>query len=99
MNIPLSRRDLLQLSGLGFGLLGLAATLDGAPADVRPLAPKKPHFAPKAKQVVHLFMNGGPSQVDTFDPKPLLEKYHGKPLAQPNLRTERKTGAAMRSPF
>ena len=44
-------------------------------------------------------MNGGPSQVDTFDPKPLLEKYHGKPTPSTNLRTERKTGAAMRSPF
>src|SRR5262249_19674211 len=50
-------------------------------------------------QVVHLFMNGGPSHVDTFDPKPLLDKYHGKPLPSQNLRTERKTGAAMRSPF
>jgi hypothetical protein len=44
-------------------------------------------------------MNGGPSQVDTFDPKPMLDKYHGKPLPETNLRTERKTGAAMRSPF
>lgn len=64
-----------------------------------PLAPKKPHFPGKAKHVVHLFMNGGPSQVDTFDPKPLLDKYHGKPLPSTNLRTERKTGAAMRSPY
>src|SRR5439155_606217 len=64
-----------------------------------PLAPKKPHFSARAKHVVHLFMNGGPSQVDTFDPKPLLDKYHGKPLPTTNLRTERKTGAAMRSPF
>jgi hypothetical protein len=64
-----------------------------------PLAAKAPHFEPRAKQVVHLFMNGGPSQVDTFDPKPLLTKYHGKPLPTRNLRTERKTGAAMGSPF
>ncbi|MFO0903426.1 MAG: DUF1501 domain-containing protein [Pirellulales bacterium] len=64
-----------------------------------PLAPKKPHFAARAERVVHLFMNGGPSQVDTFDPKPLLDQYHGKPLPTQNLRTERKTGAAMRSPF
>ncbi len=63
------------------------------------MAPKSPHFAPKAKQVVHLFMNGGPSHVDTFDPKPLLAKYHGKTLPTPNLRTERKTGAALGSPF
>ena len=64
-----------------------------------PLAPRAPHFAAKAKQVVHLFMNGGPSHVDTFDPKPMLTKYHGKPLPGPNLRTERKTGAALGSPF
>jgi hypothetical protein len=64
-----------------------------------PLAPKKSHYPSKAKHVVHLFMNGGPSQVDTFDPKPMLDKYHGKPLPETNLRTERKTGAAMRSPF
>ncbi|MHC5544746.1 DUF1501 domain-containing protein, partial [Singulisphaera rosea] len=70
-----------------------------ASTDLRPLAPKRPQFPAKAKRVVHLFMNGGPSHVDTFDPKPLLDRYHGKPLPSPNLRTERKTGAAMRSPF
>ena len=64
-----------------------------------PLAPMQAHYPSKAKHVVHLFMNGGPSQVDTFDPKPMLDKYHGKPLPDTNLRTERKTGAAMRSPF
>jgi hypothetical protein len=66
---------------------------------VNPLAPKAPHFAARARRVVHLFMNGGPSHVDTFDPKPLLDKYHGKPLPSPSLRTERKTAGAMRSPF
>ncbi len=102
----LSRRDLLRRAGMGVGMLGLATLLaeeaQGAdaprsPAD--PLAPKQPHFPGKAKRVVHLFMNGGPSQVDTFDPKPLLAKYHGKPLTVPNLRTERKTAGALRSPF
>jgi hypothetical protein len=102
----LSRRELLKRGGMGFGLLGMAglaleetARAGGGGATANPLAPKGPHFAPKAKQVVHLFMNGGPSQVDTFDPKPMLDKYHGKPLPSPSLRTERKTGAAMRSPF
>jgi len=100
----LSRRDLLRRGGMGFGLIGLAGVLadDGraaGPSSANPLAPKAPHFAPRAKQVVHLFMNGGPSHVDTFDPKPLLSKYHGRPLPDPNLRTERKTGAAMGSPF
>ena len=98
---------MLARSGMGFGMLGLAGVLaaDGAlrrrslgASAAGALAPKQPHFAGKAKQVVHLFMNGGPSQVDTFDPKPLLDKYHGQPLPA-SLRTERKTGAAMRSPF
>src|SRR5262245_7400123 len=99
-----SRRDVLRRCGMGFGLVGLAGLVaHGASAapegHVSPLAPKRPHFAPRAKRVVHLFMNGGPSQVDTFDPKPALDKYHGKPLPNPNLRTERKTAGAMRSPF
>ncbi len=104
----LSRRELLRRGGMGFGLLGLAGLL--ADEGIRPvsaaglsaanpLAPKAPHFPARARQVVHLFMNGGPSHVDTFDPKPLLRTYHGKALPNPNLRTERKTGAAMASPF
>ncbi|WZO99448.1 DUF1501 domain-containing protein [Isosphaeraceae bacterium EP7] len=100
---PIGRREMLRRSGMGFGMLGLAGVMSGdAPAattELNPLAPKAPHFAPKAKRMVHLFMNGGPSQVDTFDPKPQLSKYHGKPLPNSNLRTERKTGAAFGSPF
>ena len=97
----LSRRDALRRCGTGLGMLGLASMLaESAPAEVTsPLAPKRPHFDAKAKHVVHLFMNGGPSQVDTFDPKPKLSEWHGKQLPAGNLRTERKTGAAMRSPF
>jgi hypothetical protein len=102
----LTRRDLLRRSGMGLGMLGLAGVLasngqlaQAAETDPNPLVPKKPHFPSKAKQVVHLFMNGGPSHVDTFDPKPLLDQYHGKPLPAPNLRTERKTSGALRSPF
>ncbi|MFI5454475.1 MAG: DUF1501 domain-containing protein [Isosphaerales bacterium] len=110
----LDRRELLGRCGMGFGLIGLAGILAdddllglGSTANAAlppsgplgPMAPKSPHFAAKAKQVVHLFMNGGPSHVDTFDPKPMLAKYHGKTLPSPNLRTERKTGAALGSPF
>jgi hypothetical protein len=104
----MSRRDMLRRCGMGFGGLGLAALLGDAgllasPAhasdSLNPLAPKQPHFKPRAKRVIHLFMNGGPSHVDTFDPKPLLTKFHGKELPKPNLRTERKTGAAFRSPY
>ena len=111
-NGTLTRRELLRRGGMGFGMLGLARVLadngelnalEAAPASSRaemnPLAPKAPHFRPRVKQVVHLFMNGGPSHVDTFDPKPLLEKLHKKPLPRSNLRTERKTAAAMRSPY
>jgi hypothetical protein len=99
----LTRRQLLRRSGMGFGALALAGLLEretpAAPVSVNPLAPRRPHFTPKAQRVVHLFMNGGASHVDTFDPKPMLDKYHGRPLPRANLRTERKTGAAMRSPF
>src|SRR5262245_54469074 len=98
---PLTRREALTRCGTGLGLMALAGVLndDATASPVDPLASKSPHFAGKAKHVVHLFMNGGPSQVDTFDPKPLLDKYHAKPLPTSNLRTERKTGAAMRSPY
>ena len=63
-----------------------------------PLTPRRPHFAARAKRVVHFFLNGGPSHVDTFDPKPALSTYAGRPLPQ-TLTTERKTGAAFPSPF
>src|SRR6185436_8755187 len=63
-----------------------------------PLIPKQPHFPAKVKRVIHIFANGGASHVDSFDPKPSLDKYHGKEIPL-SLRTERKTGAAYRSPF
>src|SRR5262249_11376484 len=56
-------------------------------------------FRPRATRVIHIYLNGGPSQVDTFDPKPALAKYAGKPLPSGNLTTERHTGAALPSPF
>ena len=106
----LSRRDFLTRTGLGLGALSLqtlgdpaaaTGTLDGlsSMASLSPLAHKPPHFAPKARRIVHFFLNGGPSQVDTFDPKPALAKYAGQPLPGEYLRTERKTGAALPSPF
>jgi hypothetical protein len=102
----LTRRQMLQRCGMGMGALALGNLLaqtgfaqsSGGDA-INPLAVKNPHFPGKAKRVIHLFMNGGPSQVDTFDPKPLLEKYAGKNLPTPNLKTERRTGAAMPSPY
>ena len=74
-----SRRSFLKNVGGGLGMIALADLLQGAEAP-NPLAPKKPHFAPKAKNVIFLFMEGGPSQMDLFDPKPGLQKWHGKPL-------------------
>ncbi len=79
------------------GALGLSSLLGGA--SLNPLNPKAPHFRPRAKRIIHLFMNGGPSHVDTFDPKPMLQKHAGKMLPMPNLPTERKTGAAFGSPY
>jgi hypothetical protein len=103
----LSRRELLRDCGMGLGTLGLAALLANTPTSARaatdayvnPLAPKPPHFRPRAKRVIHFFLNGGPSHVDTFDPKPALAKYAGKPFPGGNLPTERKTGGCMPSPY
>src|SRR6202140_3836172 len=90
----ISRRALLRRLGTGLGTIGLAGLLkdDGllgaeAPAS-NPLAPKAPHFQPRAKHVIHLFMNGGPSQVDTFDPKPALTKYNGQKPPASEIKTE-----------
>jgi len=112
-----SRRELLRRSGMGLGMLGLAAVMENAgilfdhravaedaapgaaPSSHNPLLPREPHFPAKAKRVIHLFMNGGPSHVDTFDPKPKLQEYAGKELPTPNLRTERRTGAAFPCPY
>ena len=97
---------MLQKCGMGMGaimlgnLLNSAGQVSGAEVhSLNPFAPKLPQFAGKAKRVIHLFMNGGPSHVDTFDPKPLLEKYAGKPLPSGHYQTERKTGAAFPSMF
>ena len=81
MRVRMNRRDCLRTMGAGFGMLGLADLLGATTSGVAsPLAPKAPHFTPKAKRVVFVFLNGGPSQVDTFDPKPALAKYAGQPM-------------------
>ena len=103
----LTRRELLQRSGMGMGavalsaLLGESGSLNAAPlvaTAMNPMAPKQPPLPAKAKRVLHLFMNGGPSHVDTFDPKPSLARYGGKAIPI-TLKTERRTGAAFPSPF
>jgi hypothetical protein len=97
---------MLRTIGGGFGMLGLAGSISQAlgansslgvlhgPLDVRPT-----HFPAKAKHVIFLFMNGGISQVDTFDPKTELDKYDGKPMPGGSFMTEAKTGNLMKSPF
>lgn len=87
-----NRRQFLSRMAGGFGTVALAAEMD-------PFAARAPHFAPKAKHIIYLVMNGGMSQVDTFDPKPALDKYHGQPMPGEQVKTERITGSLMRSPF
>src|SRR5215813_5566648 len=82
-SMPLSRREVLFRIGGGFGSMALASVmadadmLSAAPAAANPLAPKAPHFPARAKRLIFLFMNGGPSHVDTFDPKPELTRQAG----------------------
>ncbi|MCC6421014.1 MAG: DUF1501 domain-containing protein [Gemmataceae bacterium] len=97
---------MLQRMGTGLGALGLLGLLAEsgqlaaqAPDARNPLAPRPPHYRGRAKAVIHVYLNGGPSQVDTFDPKPLLARYAGRTLPPGNLTTERPTGAALPSPF
>ncbi|MBS1830382.1 MAG: DUF1501 domain-containing protein, partial [Acidobacteria bacterium] len=84
----MQRREILHMLGAGFGSLGLAGTVAAAP-----------HFAPKAKHVIFLYLNGGLSQVDTFDPKPELTRRNGQPLPGPKVKTDSATGNLMASPF
>src|SRR5438034_2382986 len=77
----ISRRDFLLRAGAGFGALALTALLaEDSAGQTSPMAPKATHFAPRAKSVIWLFMEGGPSHIDLFDPKPLLQKLAGQPM-------------------
>jgi len=79
---PLTRRDMLARCANGFGGIAMASMLanEANANPTNPLAPKKPHFAPKAKSIIFLYMDGGPASMDTFDPKPRLTKENGKPF-------------------
>jgi hypothetical protein len=95
----MTRREALKKSAVGFGYLALASLFaEEARGEVRKTT--GPHFAPRAKRVIFLFMKGGPSHLDTFDHKPLLERDHGKPLpfAKPRVQFA-KTGNLLRSPW
>src|SRR5437879_904966 len=102
-SIMLTRRQLLHRAGGGFGLIGLAGLLQeeglleraarGDDSDVKalaqsPMAPRPTHFPGRAKRVIWMFINGGPSQVDTWDYKPALARWHGKSIKEfdPNFK-------------
>jgi len=91
-----SRRQVLDTAGTGLGMLALPSLLQAAG---NPLTLKSPQRRPQAKHIIHIYLNGGPSQVDTWDPKPELTKWDGKKLPIGNLSTERETGVALASPF
>ncbi len=103
--LPVSRREMLRRFASGFGMLGLAGLLSNdfralAAEDTNPLSPKPPLFPAKAKRVIFLFMSGGPSHVDLFDPKPRLAADNGKPLPFEKPKLERtKTGNLLGSPW
>lgn len=103
---PLSRREMLARCANGFGAVALAALLDewgyaaDAPRSKDPSLPRPSHFPAKAKNVIFLFMDGGPSQVDTFDYKPRLEKEHGEPIKMKTPPTQfNNVGKVLQSPW
>jgi hypothetical protein len=101
----MTRRDALCKMGAGFGMLSLASILGESIAKAavagagNPWMIQDPHFKPKAKRVIFLFMNGGMSPIDSFDYKPMLEKYNGQPMPGGILSHERQVGGLMKSPF
>src|SRR5512145_479971 len=103
---PVTRREALCRIGGGFGMMAFAGlvsrSLSAAELEQKPKAVAASgglHHPARARHVIFLFMNGGLSQVDSFDPKPMLTKYHGQPLPGGTVATERKTGALLKSPF
>jgi hypothetical protein len=105
IDAPLSRRDMLLRCANGFGAVALAGLLGesafgGGSAAKDPLAPRPPHFKARATSVIFLFMDGGPSQVDTFDPKPRLDREHGQPIKAKVQPTQfNNVGTVLRSPW
>ena len=96
----LSRREILKTSSCGFGYLALSSLFGqaarAATSEQHPLAAKKPHFTPRAKRVIFMFMQGGPSHVDTFDHKPALTRDDGKAPSETGGKANRKL---MKSPW
>ena len=99
-NLFLDRRRWLHQAGMGLGMLGVGSLLEAeAASDQGRHRVELPHHPPKAKHVIHIFFNGGLSQMDSFDPKPMLARYHGKTLPARSPETENMTGGAFASPF
>jgi len=101
---PVTRRDALRKVGNGFGMMAFAGMLrrsisQAAPFATESLALPKLDHPQRIKRIIFLFMNGGCSSIDSFDPKPALEKYDGQPLPGGTIKTERRTGELMKSPF
>src|ERR1700685_1006200 len=105
-----NRRQFLQRAGAGFGAVALAALMEqcgmmkseaaAVPESSNPLLPKQPQFAARAKSVIWCFMNGGPSAIDLFDPKPELDRCDGQAMNKGNIVTfSKKVGPLMKSPF
>src|SRR5947209_128257 len=106
LDSPLTRRQMLTQCANGFGAVALTALLSdpayggGPSGSTDPLAPRLPHFRSKANNVIFLFMDGGPSQLDTFDPKPRLAKEHGQPIKMKVPPTQfNNVGTVLQSPW
>ena len=96
---PLTRREALRRVGNGFGMMAFAGMLQQSMLRAGGVLTGKLDYPQKVKRVIFLFMNGGCSTIDCFDPKPALEKYDGQPLPGGDIKTERRTGELMKSPF
>src|SRR6266852_9037574 len=99
MNRLLSRREVLSTLGGGFGGLALASLLNADAPRPHDLQPRRPHFEPKARAVIQLFMHGGPSHLDLLDPKPMLDRYDGQAPPAEVADDERLTGSLLKSAF
>src|SRR6202035_3235784 len=95
----------LRRVGNGFGMMALAKMVgestarSGITADSTGMGVSKLDYPQRVKRVIFLFMNGGLSSIDAFDPKPALDKYDGQPMPGGSIATERRTGALMKSPY
>jgi uncharacterized protein (DUF1501 family) len=85
----LTRRHFFHTAGFGLGSIALSSLFGQETASLNPMAPRKPHFAAKAKNIIYLFMMGAPSQLDLFDEKPKLRQYHNQPVPEDVIKGER----------